>query len=160
MKLDEEFKIDLKGFHKQKGRYAVTREGYVFDKYLFRILSLTVVIIMLAAFVQLGGFKQYAYAACPADAISGFCDNPLYGACDLPACKEETLRPGQTIGQQPPSIATPLFFVFLSAAITFFINHLSQATKEYEVIRNERLKDNGKDKKRQRSTRAVPSRKR
>lgn len=148
MDKDDDLTVDLRGLH-SKGRYAIGPDGYVFDRYLFRVFSGVVVLILLVTFFKLGGFTQYAYASCPVDAIGGKCDNPLYGKCELPACQKEILWAGEELGEKPPSLKTPFFFIFISLVITLLLNHMGQDKPEYEEARKNAERNSNKRVKRQ-----------
>ena len=124
---------NIKGFHKQKGRFVETKGGYVFDRRLIQAFLIFFTLTSALAFFVLGGFTgTYAYASCPADAINGYCENGLYGSsilfgfvpCKEPACLQETLTAGETIGEKPPSLTGFYVFQALLFVCVLIINHL------------------------------------
>jgi len=121
---EEELEFDFKPFLK-KGRYVHTKEGYVIDRLLFQLFALFFVFTSICAFFMYGGFgAEYAYASCPEDAMGGACDNPLFGECVSPACQKETLMPGETIGEKPPSFGGFYLLQFILFLCVIAVNHL------------------------------------
>lgn len=132
--MTDDISFNLKGLHK-KGRYAVTTNGYVFDRRLFKILSAGIIILCAITLIKMGGFVTYAYASCPEDTLNGYCENPLYGECEEVACLQETLLPGEEVGEKPPSLAVLAYFIIALTVFIFWLNHLGQNSKEYIAAR-------------------------
>lgn len=128
---ENELEIDLKFLYKP-GRFMITNNGYVFDRFIFRWFSVFVILMMVVVLIKVGGFHTYAFASCPVDAVGGKCDNPAYGMCDEPACLKETLFPGESIGEKkPPIVSTAMFFLFVGFVIALLLNHVGQGTKQF-----------------------------
>lgn len=136
--MKDDLKTDFFSLRRQKGRYAVLPSGYVLDRSLFRWYVLIVGGLLLLFIVTVGFHGRFykAYVSCPEDAIGGKCDNPLYGACDLPVCEKETLFPGESIGEKPRSTDAAFFALFAPLAIITLFNHFSQETERYKNVRN------------------------
>jgi len=109
--------------------YLITKSGYVFERRIFRLYALGVVVFAIFLFLTAGGFgKQYAYTECKNDFIGNNlpCDNILYGKCDLPACQKAVLQPGESIGEKPPTNLSERLIgaSFMGLLAAFLFNHI------------------------------------
>lgn len=130
--MSDEIKINTRRLY-QPGRFMVLESGYVFDRYIFRSWGLLVVIICVTLFFQVGAFSTFAYAYCPDNGSP--CTNPLFDKCDLPACEQEILFPGEEVGEKPPSFFPAYFYLSVLLILAFVVNHFAQNTEKYMEAR-------------------------
>ena len=117
------------------GRF-LKKGGYVFDRYIFRVSSLLLIVLAGVA-VGMYGFKNNYYVSCPISAPGGSCVNPYYsvvGTCDAPSpelCAYRIIPAGVTIGERPaqgPEIISLLGVVV--TLLAFILNHIWHNTGE------------------------------
>jgi len=141
MKKDDEITIDLKRLHK-KGDYAITSKGYVFERKIFKILSYVIIIICISGFFMLGGLTPYRSVTCPEGVLGGVCENPFFGECEEPVCKQKYLFAGESLGEEKPQAATIILFINVCLIILAFIfNHTKQKSEEYNKARGKKWKE-------------------
>jgi hypothetical protein len=147
---DDKITLDL-GVRNQKGRYMITKSGYVFDRAPFRLYCLLFFVIAMSIVIvsYVNGTEVQAWVNCPDDAIGGWCENPLHGKCDLPACQKDKLLAGEEIGTKPDYSLMERFTISLLGVlfVLLLINHLFQKSERYEDVRTTHKKQNKKGKR-------------
>lgn len=121
----------MKKYRQNAKRYVVTKSGYVFDRHLFRYFILYMALICAVVLFRGGNLFENAYVSCPADAIGGICENPMYGMCEQPACKVEWLYPGESIGTDTSEVVEEgILFIVLGLIMVLWLNHLINNKEE------------------------------
>ena len=115
---------------------------YIFDKMIFRLTFVTVLLVFLFVFIDNGGFGNHFFYSCPS-ANGAPCQNPFWDNCSRNAfytCSDINLIPddylflggsefisaGTTLGDRPGFLVNYfglLFFLLLLNA--FLFNHLT-----------------------------------
>lgn len=155
VKEDLSLNIDKKKVYNDEP-YLITKSGYVFQRRIFRLYALCVVILAVVFFFSAGGFgKQYAYSACGNDFIGNNlpCENMLYDKCDLPACQKPVLQPGEVIGERPRTdlserlIGASLLGLVAAFLLNHIINNFDNESKKKARSENARYRIKSKKRK-------------
>lgn len=107
-----------------KKNLTVWKNGYKFNKNIFRISLLIMVLLFILAWINEGGniMEKKVYMSCPEKGSK--CYNPLYKTCQESYCEQEYLMPGDEIGSKPKFLYNNfLAITIIVLIISFIINH-------------------------------------
>lgn len=113
-------------------RFKTLRNGYVFDKKIFRTGFLIIVLLLLVATAYYFQ-KNPFYVSCPVEA-NGICINPYHDNCDFFSgrlkeykglCEREFLFAGESYGEPIPFLLKDSsVLVFMILWCCFLFNHI------------------------------------
>jgi hypothetical protein len=116
---------------KKQERFKILKTGYKFDRLIFKIGLVVMVLLFFSAWLTEGGgfLDKRFYMKCPENTPK--CLNPLYGQCDEYYCQNEYLMPGDEIGSKPGWFFRNFLVIMIVVLIfTFGINHYKH-NKDY-----------------------------
>jgi hypothetical protein len=112
---------------------------YIFDKMIFRLTFVVILLVFLFVFIDNGGFSKHFFYSCPS--ANGACQNPFWVNCSHNAfygCSDINLIPseyrfladkefisaGTTIGERPGFLVNNFSLLFFLLLLnSFLFNH-------------------------------------